>query len=53
MLVVEGASNKEIAERLSVSVRTVEVHVGRVFVKLGVHNRVELVVRAHRIAQTS
>ncbi|MEF3403451.1 helix-turn-helix transcriptional regulator [Agromyces sp. CCNWLW203] len=49
MLVVEGASNRDAAARLFVSVRTVEVHVGRVFSKLAVHSRVELAVLAHRM----
>lgn len=49
MLVVEGCSNREAASRLYVSVRTVEVHVGRVFTKLAVHSRVELAVLAHRM----
>lgn len=48
MLVVEGAANREIAERLDVSIRTVEVHVGRVLAKLDVRSRVELTVLAHR-----
>lgn len=48
MRVVEGLSNREIAGELEVSVRTVEVHVGRIFSALGVRNRVELAVRAHR-----
>ncbi|AXL11877.1 LuxR family transcriptional regulator [Microbacterium foliorum] len=49
MLVVEGASNRDIADALHVSVRTVEVHLGRVFGKLDVRTRVELTVLAHRI----
>ncbi|WP_157413517.1 helix-turn-helix transcriptional regulator [Agromyces allii] len=49
MLVVEGCSNREAASQLYVSVRTVEVHVGRVFTKLAVHSRVELTVLAHRM----
>ncbi|ANJ26357.1 helix-turn-helix domain-containing protein [Agromyces aureus] len=49
MLVVEGCSNRVAASRLYVSVRTVEVHVGRVFTKLAVHSRVELTVLAHRM----
>ncbi|WP_354243225.1 helix-turn-helix transcriptional regulator [Agromyces sp. PvR057] len=49
MLVVEGCSNREAASQLFVSVRTVEVHVGRVFTKLAVHSRVELAVLAHRM----
>lgn len=51
MLVVEGESNRDIADALHVSVRTVEVHLGRVFVKLGVRTRVELTVLAHRVGQ--
>lgn len=48
VLVSQGRSNREIAAELDISVRTVEVHIGRVFAKLGVRNRVELSVRAHR-----
>ena len=51
MLVVSGASNRDIADSLHVSVRTVEVHLGRVFAKLEVRTRVELTVLAHRIGQ--
>ncbi|MCK3768407.1 LuxR C-terminal-related transcriptional regulator [Microbacterium aerolatum] len=48
MRVASGGENREIATALDVSVRTVEVHVGRLFDKLGVRNRVELAVLAHR-----
>ncbi|WP_158297099.1 helix-turn-helix transcriptional regulator [Zhihengliuella sp. ISTPL4] len=48
MLAVGGSGNRAIAEHLSVSVRTVEVHLGRVFAKLHVRTRVELTVLAHR-----
>lgn len=51
MLVVDGHSNREISTRLRVSIRTVEVHLGRVFAKLGVRTRVELTVLAHRTGQ--
>lgn len=51
MLVAEGNSNREIASRLHVSVRTVEVHVGRLFVKFDVRTRAELTVLAHRTNQ--
>jgi non-specific serine/threonine protein kinase len=37
--VQQGLTNKEIAERLTVSVRTVEAHVSRVLAKLGVGRR--------------
>lgn len=51
MLAVGGTANRAIAERLSVSVRTVEVHLGRAFAKLHVRSRVELTVLAHRTEQ--
>ena len=41
-LVIEGKPNKLVAERLSISVRTVEVHRARVFDKMGVKSAVEL-----------
>jgi DNA-binding CsgD family transcriptional regulator len=45
---VKGEANRDIASGLTVSIRTVEVHLGRAFAKLGVRNRVELTVLAHR-----
>ncbi len=48
MRIVEGATNRLIAEEFHVSVRTIEVHAGRIFAKLGVRSRVELTVLAHR-----
>jgi two-component system response regulator DctR len=41
-LVVEGLPNKLVADRLDISVRTVEVHRARVFEKMGVKSAVEL-----------
>jgi two-component system, LuxR family, response regulator DctR len=41
-LVVEGKPNKLVAEHLSISVRTVEVHRARVFDKMNVKSAVEL-----------
>jgi DNA-binding NarL/FixJ family response regulator len=38
----EGASNKELADRLSLSTRTIENHMSSVFSKLGALNRLEL-----------
>jgi DNA-binding CsgD family transcriptional regulator len=43
MLVVAGLSNRQIADRLVISVRTVEGHLYRVFTKLGINSREQLV----------
>jgi DNA-binding CsgD family transcriptional regulator/energy-coupling factor transporter ATP-binding protein EcfA2 len=43
MLVAMGLSNRRIADRLSVSVRTVDGHLYRIFAKLGIERRDELV----------
>ena len=40
-LVAEGLQDKDIAERLSVSVRTVQNHLKRVYDKLDIRNRTE------------
>jgi DNA-binding NarL/FixJ family response regulator len=42
-LVAWGHSNKEIAERLNISVKTVEGHKSKIMEKLGLKNRVEVV----------
>jgi DNA-binding NarL/FixJ family response regulator len=44
-LVAEGLTNREVAATLSVSVKTVESHLSRVFNKLGVRSRTELAAR--------
>jgi DNA-binding CsgD family transcriptional regulator len=43
MLAAAGLSNRQIAERLSVSVRTVEGHFYRIFAKLGIERREQLI----------
>jgi RNA polymerase sigma factor (sigma-70 family) len=42
-LLVEGMHNRDVAERLGISPRTVEVHKARVMAKLGVRNLAELI----------
>ncbi|MBS1190792.1 MAG: two component transcriptional regulator, LuxR family [Rhodocyclaceae bacterium] len=48
-LAVEGHANKEIARRLGISHRTVEIHRGRIMQKTGTHTLIDLA----RIAQES
>jgi DNA-binding CsgD family transcriptional regulator len=52
MLVAGGLSNRQIADRLSVSVRTVDRHLYRIFAKLGIERRKQVVhlVRARSAA---
>lgn len=45
-LAAEGLRNRAIADRLSISVRTVEGHFNSIFAKLGVSSRVEAVLYA-------
>lgn len=47
-LVVTGMSDREMAEALFISVRTVQTHMRRIFRKLDVHSRTEAIAEAHR-----
>ena len=47
-LVANGLTNKEIADRLVVAVRTVDSHVSNLFTKLGVTNRAAATAYAHQ-----
>jgi DNA-binding NarL/FixJ family response regulator len=46
-----GLSNKEIGLALSISPRTVQKHLQRVYQQLGVQTRAEAIVRIHRSAR--
>ncbi|MCA3219052.1 MAG: LuxR C-terminal-related transcriptional regulator [Pseudomonadota bacterium] len=45
----EGLANKEIAQRLRIAEKTVKVHVGAIFEKLGVVNRTQASMAARRL----
>lgn len=47
--VLDGASNKEIARRLSLEVSTVKMHRAHAFAKLDVHSPQELTLLAHEL----
>ncbi|MFQ3787611.1 response regulator transcription factor [Halomonas sp. A29] len=48
LAVAEGRSNKEVARQLDITERTVKAHLGAVFRKLGVRDRMQLVLRLSR-----
>jgi DNA-binding CsgD family transcriptional regulator len=52
LLVAQGFSNSEIAERLFISAKTVETHVASLVAKTGQSGRRELVAHAARFAQS-
>ena len=41
-LVMQGFTNGEIAERLSISIKTVEKHLASIFAKLEIHSRAQI-----------
>ncbi|MET8414083.1 helix-turn-helix transcriptional regulator, partial [Streptomyces sp. NPDC005195] len=43
MLIGPGLTNKQIAARMNISIKTVETHLGRIFKKLGVKSRAQVV----------
>lgn len=54
LAVAEGHSNKAVARRLDITERTVKAHLGAVFRKLGVRDRMQLILRlSHQEASVS
>ncbi len=52
-LVASGATNRRIAEKLSISERTVKAHLGMIFKKIGISDRLQLALyinRHHRVS---
>ncbi len=52
-LLAEGATNREVGERLYIAEKTASVHVSRILAKLGVRSRVEAATTAHRLGLTA
>lgn len=48
LLIAEGKSNKEIGEELHISIKTVKTHVSNLLMKLGLEDRTQLAIYAHR-----
>lgn len=48
-LIVDGLANKEIAQRLTLTIGTVKWHVNQIYGKLGVRSRVQAIVRAREL----
>ena len=45
LLVADGRTNREVAEQLVLSAKTIEAHLRNIYAKLGVRSRVELARR--------
>ena len=48
-LVAGGASNREVAEQLSITERTVKAHLSAIFEKLGLRDRLQLSLRINGV----
>jgi DNA-binding CsgD family transcriptional regulator len=51
--ILSGNSNRQIAEQLKISLRTVETHISNIFNKLGLKSRIELINYCAEILSTS
>jgi two-component system nitrate/nitrite response regulator NarL len=47
-LIAQGVSNKEIADKLDITERTVKSHLNSIYNKTGVHSRLQLAILAHK-----
>jgi NarL family two-component system response regulator LiaR len=48
LLIADGKSNKEIADELHISIKTVKTHVSNLLMKCGLEDRTQLAIYAHR-----
>jgi serine/threonine protein kinase/WD40 repeat protein len=48
-LIVDGLANKEIAQRLTLTLSTIKWHVNQIYSKLGVRSRVQAIIRAREL----
>ena len=51
--VAQGRSNKEVADLMFISERTVKAHLGSIFDKLGVRDRLQLVLHMAAAAESA
>jgi len=51
-LVAAGRTNREVAEQLVLSAKTIEAHLRNIYAKLGVRSRVELAREVERNAES-
>lgn len=47
-LIMKGYLIKQIAYELGVTESTVKLHIGRIFKKLGIHNRIQIVIFGYK-----
>ncbi len=48
-MIIDGMSNKEIAQRLTVTLGTVKWHVNQIYGKLGARSRIQAIIRAREL----
>ena len=51
-VVATGVTNREVAEQLHITVRTVKEHLTSIFSKLGIHDRLALILMTRSTSQT-